>query len=131
MTPKAILFYDGNCALCHGAVLWALNRKALDFVVFSPLQGQTALKHLPQNRIHDLNTVVFYSSGEIYIEAAAVFELLRSCTGLWKLLSLFRLFPLSLTNSIYRWVARNRFHWRKPLEGCPLPDPTQKHRFLP
>ena len=130
MTQKAILFYDGNCALCHGAIRWALKQKRLADVYFSPLQGKTAQVHLPKELAADLNTVVFWENAQIYTEAAAVFRLWQICGGLWKLLSAFRWLPKGLTNRIYRLIAENRFRFRKPLVGCPLPDPNTKNRFL-
>lgn len=130
MTPKAILFYDGNCALCHGAVRWVLKRKPLEYLYFSPLQGETAPSYLAPALLKDLNTVVLWRNEGVYTHASAVFHLWKDCGGGWKLLSLGRYFPSILTNAVYRFVARNRFRWKKPLEGCPLPDPAQRHRFL-
>ena len=130
MTQKAILFYDGNCVLCHGAVRWALKQKRLADVYFSPLQGKTAQENLPKELVTDLNTVVFWENTQIFTEATAVFRLWQICGGLWKLLSVFRWLPKELTNSIYRLIAINRFRFRKPLVGCPLPKLDQKHRFL-
>ena len=130
MTQTAILFYDGNCALCHGAVRWALRQNRLADVYFSPLQGKTAQEHLPKELITDLNTVVFWENTQIFTEATAVFRLWQICGGLWKLLSIFRRLPKGLTNHIYRLIAANRFRFRKPLVGCPLPDPNTKNRFL-
>ncbi len=130
MRPTAVLFYDGNCALCHGAVRWALRQNRLADVYFSPLQGKTAQTHLPKELAADLNTVVFWENAQIYTEATAVFRLWQLCGGFWKLLSVFQWLPKGLSNSIYRLIATNRFRFRKPLVGCPLPNAKQKSRFL-
>ena len=41
---KAILFYDGTCAFCHGVVRFVLLRDKCDLLRFSPLQGETIKK---------------------------------------------------------------------------------------
>ena len=45
-TEGPILFYDGVCALCNGAVTFVLKRDATRAVRFAALQGETAKAYL-------------------------------------------------------------------------------------
>ena len=39
-----IIFYDGDCALCHRMVQFILARDSKFLFSFAPLQGETAAK---------------------------------------------------------------------------------------
>ena len=108
-TTPAIIFYDGQCALCHGFVKYVLrNDKRAEFL-FSPLQGETMKKLIPADRIKALpdSVVVRAFAGELFLKSDAVIYVLS------------RLGPISKTYakffSITPQVIRNFFLDQKAL----------------
>lgn len=133
-----VLFYDGDCALCHGAVRRLLrwerfNGKspaAQPKLRFAPLDGHTAEAlrkqgELPGHR----EAVILWTDQETAEGEAAVSAALRAI-GRPRLAGAFGRLPAPLRRAGYRLTARYRHRWfgRVPA-GCPLPaDPA---RVLP
>ena len=135
-----LLLYDGDCALCNGAVRWLLRRDPGGGLRFAPLQGPTgraALGRLGRDpHAPDFETmlVVLDPQGpaERAVErSAAAVALLRYLGGGWGVLgALLWVVPRPLRDLGYRLVARNR----KRLGGaaaCPVPPAAERVRFLP
>ena len=55
---------------------------------------------------------------------------IRRLGGAWYALYIFSLLPKGLTNAVYRFVAKNRYHWFGKHDQCPLPQPKYAHKFL-
>lgn len=130
--PELIVFYDGNCGLCHKFVRFLLDVDEFEVTKFSPLQGELAAEKLAQHPelLNDLETVVVLNQGELTTESRAAFETFRYLGGPWVILSWLRFLPKSLTNFFYRLIARNRYRLFGRYESCPLPSPEERQRFL-
>lgn len=133
---KHLLFYDGLCGLCDHAVQYVLKADKKDLFVFAPLQGKTAaklLKQLPQEMrgADSLILVENYQQTDkrYFILGKGALRICWDLGGSWALLGVFSFLPSILYNWAYRFVARNRQRFFK--NECILPDPKNKHRFLP
>lgn len=111
---QPIVFFDGQCALCHWAVLFLLRHDSQERFVFAPLQGKTAGELLGPlfEAMPDLDSMVLYVEGsggsETLIEGKAM---LRTCWllgGFWAILGLLSFLPGFLYNWAYRLLAANR-----------------------
>jgi len=131
--PDHILLFDGVCHLCHGAVQFILKRDPKGHIHFASLQsdkGQELLRSFdyPES---EMSSVVFISNGRLYSKSDAVLRVGKKLSGGWPILStVAQLFPRSLRNIVYDWVARNRYRWMGKAEQCMLPTPQIKSRFL-
>ncbi|RMG35272.1 MAG: DUF393 domain-containing protein [Planctomycetota bacterium] len=127
-----IVFFDGECGLCHRTVDFALRRDRNGRLWFAPLQGSTAEALLPVETRRDLDSVVFWRNGCGYSRSAAVVALLWTLGGIWRVVAaVLWCVPRPLRDLGYRWVARNRFRWFGRREACRLPRPEERERFLP
>lgn len=127
-----ILFFDGGCALCHGAVrrLLKWERPGQGGLKFAPLDGPTA--HAMRNRQalpQHLEAVILWTTEGTFEGEAAVGTAL-DVIGRTGAARLFRFFPPLLRHAGYRIIARNRHRWfgRMPA-GCPMP--ADASRMLP
>lgn len=78
------------------------------------------------------DTIVLLEDGRLYSESAAVLRIARHLTLPWRWLVLPGwLFPVSVRNSLYRFIARNRYRWFGKKDACYLPSPGLAERFLP
>lgn len=125
-----IVFFDGVCNLCNGFIDWLFRHDAQGHIFVAPLQGSTAKKLLPHSTINKLGSVVFYLDGQTYERSDAIIKILGLLPTPWRWLAIARIFPLSLRDALYNWVAQNRYGWFGKRESCRLPTPTEKMRFL-
>lgn len=75
-------------------------------------------------------SVVLAQDGKVYVESTAALKIVKQLNGLWPMLYLFILVPPVVRDTIYRWVADNRYRWFGKYHSCPLPKPEWKDRFL-
>jgi len=132
LNEPALVFYDGHCGLCHGAVRFLLARDPGGRLCFAPLQGSTCRERLPG--VQDLATlVVLPAAGPPLVRSRAVLHLLGTLGPGWRALGrLLALVPPSLADAGYDAVAAVRGRlFRAPEELCPRVPPELRARFLP
>ncbi|MCB1033734.1 MAG: DUF393 domain-containing protein, partial [Acidobacteria bacterium] len=78
MSGPRILFYDGNCGLCHGAVRFALRHDRKGCLTFAPLQGETFLREVtePQRAALPDSLVLLMEDGELLTRSTSVIALM-------------------------------------------------------
>jgi len=132
---RNIIFYDGECALCHGFVRFLLlcDRDGKRFL-FSPLQGHLITKLLePAVREKLPDTLVLRTAdGRVRIRSEAVLGALDRLGGIWRAVGILgRIVPRRIRDAVYAWVARTR---RKMFGGthyqCPLVPAELRDRFV-
>jgi len=127
-----ILLFDGVCNLCNGTVqflIWADRRKKLLFASLQSDKGQQILQQHHYSGL-PLETVVFCSDQKIFTHYNAILEVFRIIGFPWSLLYFFKIIPRPLRDLLYRWIARNRYHWFGKKDNCLLPTPELRQRFL-
>ena len=123
-TDHPILFFDGGCALCHGAVrrLLRWEKAPHNTLHFAPLDGPTAVALRAQRRLPEDQEAggVHTTQGTWTGEAAVAHALNLIGRSGWS--RTFRILPPPLRQAGYRLIARNRSRWfgRVPAE-CPFP----------
>lgn len=132
-TPNGpILFYDGECALCHRAVrrLIRWERKGHRILQFAPLNGATAeLLRTEGLLLQGRDAVVLWTPTSMLIGEAATGAALE-LIGHQGWARAFRALPGALRRGGYRITARQRNRWfGKVPATCPMP--SSPHRFLP
>ncbi len=129
--PKAILFYDGHCALCNFFVRLVIRFEPKQSIYFAALQSNFAKDLLAnQNVSMQIDSIVFYEKENYYTYHVAIFKILAHLSYPWKALSIFKVLPEPVLKSLYKWVAKNRFKFKKRLDICPVPDEKIKSRFI-
>jgi predicted DCC family thiol-disulfide oxidoreductase YuxK len=131
-----MLFYDGHCALCHGAVKFVLKRDRTGRAFrFAPLQGETFRARVPENARKDLpdSIVVLTERGDLLVRSDAFLHILRRLGGGWKVLAgLLRVIPRALRDAVYNFIARVRYRvFGTRTDWCPVAPPELRARFDP
>lgn len=141
-----ILFYDGDCGLCHATVQFALKRDPDGRFSYAPLQGETWAKLAAAQskpgaqsiRSHGVNwldppdSVLLLTDSELLVRSAAVERMLLRLNKPWPTIGrLLSLFPRVLSDLGYRITARaRRLVFRQPEGLCPLVPTEYRPRFL-
>ena len=130
-----VVFYDGECGLCHATVKFVVPRDVRGAFVFAPLGGETFLATIPEGEraaIPD-SVVVRTRDGRTLVRSAAVVHLLRALGGGWGVVGrALWIVPLPLRDLGYRGIARlRRSLFAKPAGACPILPPELRSRFRP
>ena len=130
------IFYDGDCALCHGAVRFVVQRLPSECAFrFAPLAGSTFLGSVPEALREGLpdSLVVQTSSGELLLRSSAAIYIMNRLGRGWKWVArTMSLVPRRLADVVYDLVARNRFRFfARPETNCPIIPERLKRCFDP
>jgi predicted DCC family thiol-disulfide oxidoreductase YuxK len=110
LSKQAILFYDGDCALCNRVVTFILNHEKDSKILFSALDtaatNDLLCKHPSYKKEED--TVYFLDGNELYSKSTAVLKLLPFLKGYVFVLRLGWILPRGLRDKIYDEVAKLR-----------------------
>ena len=128
-----VIYFDGECNLCSGAVQFILRRDKQERFRFASLQGQSGQAFLSANKIpgEQYDTVILQEGEKIYTRSTAALRVCKYLNGLWPLVYLFIIIPSFIRDGIYNFISRNRFAWFGKRESCWLPEPKWMNRFLP
>jgi predicted DCC family thiol-disulfide oxidoreductase YuxK len=134
---RALVLYDGVCALCHGVVQFLMKHDRLDRFRYAPLQSGLGREVLARFDIHTfpdgvmLLTDALTPRGRLYQRSDAVAEALPLLGGYWRLAGrVLRLLPRPLRDWGYGLVARFRYRLFGRYDTCPVPPPEQRSRVL-
>ena len=128
------VFYDGNCALCHGWVRFVLAEGSGDATLrLSPLQGDLFSSRVHGQKRSSLSDslVVLAEDEKLLTRSAAILHLLRRLGGLWRVLaSIICVVPSTLLDWCYDRIAGVRkqvFGTRESV--CPVLSTELRQRF--
>ncbi|HXC52871.1 MAG TPA: DCC1-like thiol-disulfide oxidoreductase family protein [Candidatus Limnocylindrales bacterium] len=126
------VFYDGTCALCHGAVRFVLAEDVGARLRISPLGSALFLSLVPaaeRERLPD--SVIVVRGRQIFARSAAAIEILDTLGGVWWVIALvMRMFPAGFRDATYDAIASRRYRWfGRRSEACPLMPPELRGRI--
>ena len=127
-----ILLFDGVCNLCSGSVFFIIKRernKLIRYAAVKSTQGKLLLK---KYGIKDdyLGSLIFIDDGKAYFKSTGALRLCKYLKSLWPLLYALIVVPSFLRNSVYDFVAKNRYQWFGRKESCMFPTFELKSLFL-
>ncbi len=129
-SQKIILFYDGNCGLCHRFIRFVLFEDSSQKIRFAPQQSEL-FQSLFEDKAY-LKTLVISIDGKIYLHSQAVFQIMRFLGGVWGVLALSsKILPRIFWDFCYKQIAliRNSI-FAKPKDTCPILPKSLQARFL-
>ncbi len=127
-----IVFYDGECGMCHGMVRFAVARDGRGRFRYAPINGETWKTLIEDGSEPDTNTIHLLDERGHHVRSSAVCRLLIGFGGGWKFLGcLLWLVPRPLRNLGYRMVASIRYRVAGRVDACTIPAPDAVDRLLP
>ncbi|MEM6771974.1 MAG: DCC1-like thiol-disulfide oxidoreductase family protein, partial [Bacteroidota bacterium] len=106
-----ILFFDGHCNLCNGAVQWFLTHDKAGILRFASLQSELAAELLPQAGIdpQELSSLVLLENGKAHTKSDGALRTGVLIGGGYRpLAKMASVFPRFLRDGVYDLIARNR-----------------------
>lgn len=130
-SAEAIVFFDGVCNLCNGAVQFILRREKNPQLKFAALQSEAFRQRAAKMPGEVPDSIIFLEGGVFYTESDAVLHISRYLKQPWRAMGyLGYLMPRFLRNPLYRFIARNRYRWFGKKEACFVPTPALRARFM-
>jgi predicted DCC family thiol-disulfide oxidoreductase YuxK len=134
---RALLLYDGVCALCNGIVQFLLKHDRLDTFRYAPLQSDLGREMLARFEIHSLPdgvillTDTLSPTERLYQRSDAVAEALQRLGAPWRAVGkALTMVPHPLRDWGYGVVGRFRYQVFGRYDICPVPPPEQRSRLL-
>jgi predicted DCC family thiol-disulfide oxidoreductase YuxK len=127
-----ILLFDGVCNLCNGMVQWVIAHDPNGRFRFASLQSEAGRALLAQHGLPlgAMDTVVLVDGDAHWTKSDAALETARRIGGAWSLAAAVKLVPRALRDTLYDWVARNRYARFGKSDECWVPTPELRARFL-
>jgi predicted DCC family thiol-disulfide oxidoreductase YuxK len=128
----AIILFDGVCNFCNVSVNFVIKRDRRGYFRFGPLQepkgGETARRYGVDPT--KLDTFVLVQNGRAYRKSGGALRVARRLGGLYPLVFVLIVVPPFIRDFFYDWFARRRYRWFGKRNGCMVPTPELRGRFL-
>lgn len=131
MNKKSIVFYDGECGLCHKSVQILIRLDKQKKLYFCPLQKDYAHAFLSKYSLKFpyLSTLIFYHEDKIYEKSEAFLMALKVISVYKFLVKLSRIFPQAIRDFVYDIISKNRLYFfDKPT--CEIPENSDPSRWI-
>ena len=132
LEEQNIILFDGHCNLCNSTVITVIKNDKKKRFKFAALQSDIGKTLLSKFEINTLNTdsIILIEANRYAQESTAVLKIARHLSGLYPLLYGFIIIPTFIRNSLYKYIAKNRYKWFGRKDQCMVPSPDLKARFL-
>ena len=132
MYQHSIILFDGVCNLCNGAVQFVIKRDNKNRFLFASLQSEEGKQILEDNNFpaNKSDSFLLVEDGKVYERSTAALRVLKNLSGLRSLLYGFIIVPKFIRDSVYNWIAKNRYQWFGQKDECMIPTPELKAKFL-
>jgi predicted DCC family thiol-disulfide oxidoreductase YuxK len=127
---KPLVLFDGICNLCNSGVNWLIKKDTKKLFLFASLQSSVATKLLQDYPQSVPDSIVLIWEKRLYTQSSAILTISRLLPFPWKLLYAFIIIPKFIRDSIYKYIARNRYRWFGKKDACMIPTPELKERFV-
>jgi predicted DCC family thiol-disulfide oxidoreductase YuxK len=130
--PTHIWLFDGVCNLCHKGAQFVLRHDPQGIIHFASIQSDVGRKLYRQNGLDPdaPDTMLLITPEGAFRESDAALKLADYLGGLWSLAKIFKIIPRPLRDRIYLLIASHRYQWFGKKDGCQLPRPEWRDRFL-
>ncbi len=132
MTDNPIILFDGVCNLCNSSVNFIMDRDKSKIFRFASLQsdaGRELMRKFGKDA-DKIDTVVLIHNEKICMRSEAAIRIGRLLPFPYPLAKAFLIIPAFIRDSIYDYIAANRYKWFGRKDSCRMPDPESRSRFL-
>lgn len=132
MTENKVILFDGVCNLCNSSVNFIIDRDRNNVFKFAALQSEAGKNLLDQFSLNEkeFDSVVLISGNKCFVKSDAALNIVKEFPGLWKILYIFRIIPLTIRNKLYDVIAINRYRLFGRKDTCRIPSPELREKFL-
>jgi len=132
MESRPIIVFDAECLLCSANAQFVLDHDRRGRFLLASMQGEAGSALYRRFGIDPANpdTLIVVEGDRARRDSDAILAIWAGLGWPWRAGAIFRLVPRLLRDSVYRWVARNRYRLFGRRDACWLPDPAFRDRLL-
>jgi predicted DCC family thiol-disulfide oxidoreductase YuxK len=130
ITNQPIVLFDGVCKLCSQSINFILKfdkKKQFRFIALQTEAGKKLVKKFAIPA--ETDSVILVYKNQAFIESDAAIKITCLLSFPWTIAIIFKILPLKFRNSIYRWIAKNRYNWFGKNNNCRIPSDKEKLFF--
>lgn len=122
-TPHGLILFDGVCVLCSAGCRFVNKRDRGDYFRYVPIQMTEGRALAEQLGIEPdrPDSFAFIAKGRGYVKSEAALRIARELPR-WRWTWMFHVVPLAIRDTIYDFIARNRYRWFGRCDACMLPS---------
>jgi predicted DCC family thiol-disulfide oxidoreductase YuxK len=126
-----IIVFDGVCNFCNRIIQIIIRHDPSAQIHFAAQQSDVGEKLIRDYKVSTSTTsVIFIKNGLVYEQSDAVIEIAKLLTG-WPIIFKYGIIvPRFLRNTIYKFMAANRYTIFGKQDQCMVPKEEDKGRFL-
>ena len=128
-----IVLFDGVCNFCNSSVLKIIKNDKENVFFFTSLQsnlGKQIMNHFKIDTAKIDSIILIESETEFSIKSTAALKILTHFNGFWKLFQICWIIPPFIRNSMYNYIAKNRYKWFGKKDNCMIPTDEIKSKFI-
>tara|TARA_R100001530_G_C4299785_1_gene150143 strand:- start:429 stop:875 length:447 start_codon:yes stop_codon:yes gene_type:complete len=127
-----IILFDGVCNLCNDAVTYIIKRDKKNVFKFAALQSEIGQELTSKFNIDTskVDSIILIDGEKHYEKSSAALHISKYLSGAYPLLFGFMVVPKFIRNSVYDYIAKNRYKWFGKKESCMIPTAELKDKFL-
>lgn len=130
---KKIVLFDGVCNLCDASIQFISKHDKNDIFRFVSIQselGQEIITYLGIDTSKTDSIILYEPKIAYYLKAEAALRIAKELKSWHSILYYFNGIPNIIKNSVYDFVAKNRYKWYGKKDACMIPTPELKAKFL-
>jgi len=129
---QPIVLFDGECTLCSRAVRFLLRHNYSGNLKFASIQSEfgSAIVKLAGKTYEQSDTLLLLQDNMLYGHSTAALKLTAHLRFPWHLLRIFILVPAVIRDTIYRFIAKNRYNWFGKRATCRIPSAEEMEFFI-
>jgi predicted DCC family thiol-disulfide oxidoreductase YuxK len=109
---KMVLLFDSGCKLCNSSIKFVTKgdpQQKIKQITLQSTQGQEILATQPY--LLDVNSIILIVNDKVFIESDAILQIAQHLSFPYKLLVAGIIVPKKWRDTMYRWIAKNRYKW--------------------
>ena len=129
---KAVIVFDGVCALCSGFVRFVAVRdhyRQFRFIAAQSPLGAALFRHYGLDPVN-YETNLLIADGRVSAKMAAFAGIMSRLGGVWRLGTVMGWLPGRLSDRMYEAIARNRYRLFGKFDQCIRPDASWRNRVI-
>lgn len=128
----SIVLFDGICNFCNTSIYFIIKHDHKNYFKFATLQSEKAKALINNFNIAPStnNSILLIEKDKIYYKSTAALRIAKKLNNGFSLLYVFMIVPAFLRNTVYDYVAKNRYKWFGKREVCMLPSAEIRSKFI-
>ena len=109
---KMVLLFDSGCKLCNSSIKFVTigdKKQQIKQIALQSTEGQEIIAARPY--LQDINSIILIVEDNVLIESDAIIKIAKHLSFPYKLLAVGLIIPKKWRDTIYKWIAKNRYKW--------------------